>query len=465
MSHTSWERHGRGAVATACALGLFASGAQAQDVASYRDAAGRIIAAAKDGKAWQRLAELTDTFGNRLSGSARLEAAIRWCADQMKKDGLENVRLEPVMVPAWVRGAESLELVEPAGGPLVLLGLGNSIGTPAAGITGEVVAVRSYEELEARAAEVKGRIVLFNVPFTNYGETVKYRGGGASQAAQKGAVAMLLRSVGLPGLRTAHTGGMNYDKDQPQIPAAAIPVEDADRIQRILDRKQKVVVTLKMEAKFLPDSESANVVAEWRGREKPDEVVVIGGHIDSWDVGVGAMDDGGGSMAAWEAVRVLKSLNLRPRRTIRVVLFTNEENGLRGGTAYKDAHQGETHVAALESDSGVFKPVGVGFTGSDAARATVREIAALLAPIAATEVAVQGGGADIGPIVKEQNLPSLSLDVDGARYFLLHHTQADTLNQLDPAEVAASAATMAVMAYVIAELPERLPQAPAKTGK
>lgn len=428
------------------------------DVSAYRETADKLIAAAQnDGRAWDRLAELTDTFGARLSGSTQLEASLRWAADEMKKDGLENVRLEPVMVPHWVRGHESLELVEPAGGDLVLLGLGNSVGTPAEGVSAEVMIVKSFEELDARAAEAKGRIVLYNVPFTNYGETVRYRGMGSSRAAKHGAVGMLLRSVGLPGLRTPHTGGMREEPGVPRIPAAAIPFEDADRLQRLVDRKQRVVVRLKMEAKELPDAPSANLVAEWRGREKPDEVVLVGGHIDSWDVGVGAMDDAGGSVVTWEAVRLLMSLGLRPRRTVRVVLFTNEENGLRGGTSYRDSHKSEPHIAALESDSGVFKPQGFGFTGSDAARAVIEKIASLLAPVGATRVAAQGGGADIGPIVEANKVPSLSLDVDSARYFLLHHTPADTLDKLERDEVAQCAAAVAVMAYVIADMPERLP--------
>ena len=359
--------------------GLVRARADGVDVSAYREAADKLIAAARDeGRAWERLRDLTDLFGSRLSGTPQLESALRWAEAEMKKDGLENVRLEPVMVPRWVRGRESLDLVEPDGGPLVLLGLGGSVGTPADGITAELMVVHSYDELEARAAEAKGRVVLYNVPFTTYGETVRYRGSGASRAAKLGAVATLLRSVGLPGLRTPHTGAMSYQEGAPRIPAAAIPVEDAERLQRLVDRKRKVVVRLRMEAQQLPDAPSANLVAEWRGREAPEEIVLVGGHIDSWDVGTGAMDDGGGSVVAWEAVRLLKSLGLRPRRTVRVVLFTNEENGLRGGQAYRDAHQSELHVAALESDSGVFKPRGFGFTGNDAARAIVRSIAGLL---------------------------------------------------------------------------------------
>lgn len=445
------------AMALLAAVGWGDPSARAEGVSEYREPAGKLIAAAREGRAWERLRDLTDTFGHRLSGSTQLEAALRWAAEEMKRDGLENVRLEPVMVPKWVRGRESLELVEPDGGPLVVLGLGGSVGTPAEGLTAELVVVKSYEELEARAAEVKGRIVLYNVPFTNYGQTVRYRGSGASRAAKLGAVATLLRSVGLPGLRTPHTGALRYEDGVAKIPSAAVPFEDAERLQRLVDRKRTVVLRLKMEAQTLPDVPSANLVAEWKGREKPEEIVLVGGHIDSWDVGTGAMDDGGGSMVAWEAVRLMKALGLRPRRTVRVVLFTNEENGLRGGLAYRDQHQDELHVAAIESDSGVFKPEGFGFTGSDAARAIVKGIATLLAPVEAASVGPEGSGADIGPLVRARKVPSLSLDVDGSRYFQLHHTPADTLERLDPEDVARCAATLAVMAYVLADLPERLP--------
>ena len=219
--------------------------------------------------------------------------------------------------------------------------------------------------------------MLFNVPFTNYGETVRFRSGGPSRAARHGAVAMLVRAVGPAGLRTPHTGALQYASDVPKIPAAAISAEDADRLQRMADRGSKIVVRLKMEAHFDADAESANVVGEIRGRERPDEVVVVSGHLDSWDVGAGATDDGGGCVVTWEALRIMKKLNLRPRRTVRVVLWTNEENGGRGGLAYRDQHRAELakHVMMLESDGGVFRPLGFGFTGNDAARETVKAIA------------------------------------------------------------------------------------------
>jgi carboxypeptidase Q len=438
---------------------LIASIARSADwLDSYRAPVARIIGEATANRhAWERLAELTDTFGARLSGSENLERAIAWAAETMRRDGLEEVRTEPVMVPRWVRGAESAEIISPVRAPLVMLGLGNSVGTPPEGVQAETLVVASYADLDARAADAKGRIVVFNVPFTTYGETVQYRSNGPSRAAQLGAVAVLLRSVGPVGLRTAHTGALRYADGVRQIPAAALAAEDADRLHRMQHRGVRPVVRLKMEARFLPDVESANVVAEIRGRERPGEIVVVSGHFDSWDVGTGATDDGGGCIAAWEALRIVKTLGLRPRRTLRVVLFTNEENGLRGGLAYRDRHRDElaNHVLMIESDGGVFRPTGFGFSGPDEARRTVERIASLLAGIDATRVGPQGGGADIGPSVEAGRIPAMSLAVDG-NYFLIHHTPADTVERIQPDEIAKSTAALAVMAYVVADLPQRL---------
>jgi len=407
--------------------------------------------------AWERLAELGDTFGHRLSGSRALESAIDWAVEQMKKDGLDNVRKEPVKVPHWVRGRESLEIAAPFPSALVMLGLGNSVGTPAEGVEAELLIVHSFDELDAAGPKVRGRIVLYNVPFTTYGETVRHRSAGPSRAAALGAVAALVRSVGPPGLRTPHTGALNYDPAAPQIPAAAVTTEDADRLQRMVDRGTTIRLRLKMEAKMLPDADSFNVVGEIRGRERPDEVVVLGGHFDSWDVGTGSTDDGGGCVVTWEALRLMKKLNLRPRRTIRVVLWTNEENGLRGGTAYRDRYRDQlaNHVLMLESDSGVFRPTGFGFSGSDTAREKIRAIATLLRGIQADRISPSGGGADIGPSVQAGKVPAMSLEVDG-NYFLLHHTPADTVDKIDPMDMARASGAIAVMAYVIADMTERL---------
>jgi carboxypeptidase Q len=426
---------------------------------AYHEQAQRLIDAARaEPLAWPRLAELTDTFGPRLSGSAALEGAIAWVLERMRADGLEDVRAEPVMVPHWVRGEERLDLLAPGERPLPVLGLGGSVGTPSDGIAAEALVVSSFDDLAARAAEARGRIVVFDVPFTSYGETVQYRGRGPSRAAAVGAVAVLVRSVGPMGLRTPHTGGFTYDAAAPRIPAAAIAAEDAAMLHRLQDRGVRPALRLRMGARFLPEAESANVVGELRGRERPDEVVVVGCHLDSWDVGTGASDDGAGCVVVWEAVRLMRKTGLRPRRTVRVVLFTNEENGLRGGLGYRDRHAAAlpNHVMMLEADLGFFPPLTFGFSGSAAARDTVTGIASLTAGLDTNRVAASGEGADIGPAVRAGGIPSMSFNGDAGQYFVIHHTPADTIERIAPDDLTRGAAAVAVMAYVVADLPARI---------
>jgi len=439
------------------------------DVAPYRAAAARIFEAAlADSVAWERTAHIGDVFGHRLSGSASLEAAIDWILGEMRADGLEGVRGMPVEVPVWVRGVESAELIAPAPArPLSMLGLGGSEGTPAGGIEAEVLVVTSFDDLTARAGEAVGRIVLFDVPFTTYGETVRYRTTGAVEAARAGAVAALVRSVGPYSLRTPHTGSMSYADDAPRIPAAALALEDAAMLRRMQDRGQRPVVRLTMGARTLPDAVSRNVIGEIRGREAPEEIVLLACHIDSWDVGQGVVDDAGGCVVAWESVRLLHRLGLRPRRTVRAVLFTNEENGLRGALAYRDSVRAGVadHVFAIESDGGTFAPVGVGVTATDDAFATIESIEPLLLPLLSesavfeTGVTRGGGGADIG-LLMQLGVAGAHLNTDAPRYFWVHHTPADTMDKLDPAEMARNVAVMATLAYVLAEIPDRLPGAP-----
>ena len=427
----------------------------------YREPAARLVGEALSGSfAWERLAELGDTFGHRLSGSQSLADAIQWAVQQMKKDGLENVHTEPVKVPHWVRGQESAEIVAPRRHAMVMLGLGNSVGTPAEGVEGEILVVGSYEQLDAAADRglVKGRIVLFNVPFTNYSDTVQFRGTGPSRAAARGAIAVLVRSVGPPGLRLPHTGALSYTEGVPTDPG---------RGHHDGGCRPPAAHAGSRDARPRPPEDGGEVPARrglvqrgrrnQRGRERPDEVVVVGGHFDSWDVGTGSTDDGGGCIVTWEALRLMKKLNLRPRRTVRVVLWTNEENGGQGALAYRDRYKDQLagHVLMLESDAGVFRPTGFGFTGSDAARARVKEIATLLRGIQADRISAAGDGADIGPSVQAAGIPAMSLDVEG-NYFLIHHTPADTIDKIDPMDVARASAAIAVMTYVIAEMPERL---------
>ena len=442
-------------------LALLSSILFAGDIAeSYAAEAKRITdACLTNANGFERLAELCDTFGPRFTGSQNLEDAIDWILEKMEEDGLANVHGEKVKVPRWVRGKESMALISPHKKEMHILGLGGSIGTPKKGIRGEVFVVNSFDDLEANAEKAKGKIVLFNVPFTSYGETVQYRYGGAPAAAQAGAVACLVRSIGPFSLNTPHTGGMRYEDGVKKIPHAAITLENAEMFQRIQDRGGTITVKLKMDGHYIPDGWSRNVVAELPGTEFPVEVIVMGGHIDSWDVGQGAMDDGGGCVAAWEAVRLLKELGLQPKRTIRVVMWTNEENGMRGGNAYRDQYINELddHILAIESDGGVFSPEGFGFTGSDAARTLVKDIANLLEPIGSNFIGDSGGGADIGPIMRE-GVPGMGLRVDGSKYFWYHHTNADAIDKLDEDEFNRCVASMAIMAYVVADMDDRLPR-------
>jgi carboxypeptidase Q len=446
------------AVLLATALSVPVS-VSAQGLANtYRDDANRLIdAALANHDAFERLTELVDKFGHRVSGSVALEQAIDWIMEEMTADGLDRVAGDMVMVPHWVRGEESLEMTLPRPLELPMLGLGGSIATPPGGIRAEVMVVSTFEELEERAGEAQGKIVLFDAPFTGYGQTVQYRSQGAIAAARAGAVASIIRSVTPYSQKTPHTGNMGYADDVRRIPHAAITVEHAELLHRMQDRGERIELLLKMNAQTLPDAPSRNVMAEVTGSEFPNEVVVLGGHIDSWDVGQGAMDDAGGVVAAWEAVRLIKELGLRPRRTIRAVGWTSEENGGPGGPEYARMHADETHVLAMESDGGVFKPSGWGFTGSDAAFDILTEIGTLLERTESGTITRGGGGADIGPLMRA-GVPAMGLSVDGTRYFWYHHTEADTIDKLDPDDVALVVATMAVMAYVVADMPELLPR-------
>lgn len=456
----------------ACVVLPATVGAQHLNVEPHRAAATQLIeAATRDSAAYQRIARLVDTFGPRMSGSENLERAIDWIVDEMKRDGLENVHTEPVTVTHWVRGTESAELLAPRRMQLHMLGLGRSVGTPKAGIRAPVLVVRSFAELRAHAADARGRIVVYNVPFDTtiapfaaYGRAVVYRAVGADSASAVGAVAVLVRSVTPRSLRSPHTGSMApYDTTGRLrgIPAAAISVEDAEMLQRMQDRGERLEVLLKMEARTLIPARSRNVVAEIRGSERPDDVIVMGGHIDSWDVGQGAMDDAGGSVAAWEALRLIKQLGVRPKRTVRVVLWTNEEIGLAGGTAYRDAHRSELehHVLAMESDNGVFTPRALQFGGGEGGVAQTQQIASLLTAIGIDSARVGGPEADISPIYA-LGVPAITLDTDQSRYFWYHHSDADTVDKLDPADVGKCVAAFAVVANTVANMDATLPRVP-----
>jgi hypothetical protein len=469
---------------SACALALGAAACAATSSSSapatsdaptpiadrYRDAAAKILEAARtDSRAYAKLQYLCDRIGNRLSGSASLDEAVRWSAETFLADGLD-ARLEPVTVPVWVRGNESVTVAAPRERKLHMLGLGNSVGTPPGGITADVVCVRDFDDFVTLGDEVRGKIVLYTARMpayddekgSGYGETVKFRVAGPSRAAEAGAVGVLVRSVTARSLQTPHTGMLRYDEKWPSIPAAALSTEDADFVARLCAAGEKVKVRIEMSAHFAPDAPSANVIGELRGRERPNEVVVVGGHLDSWDVGQGAQDDGGPAMAVMEALRLLKSLGLVPRRTIRAVLFVNEENGLAGGRAYAARHKDELadHVAAIEADGGIFRPLGLESpkaedTRAERINARLADILTLLEPIGATRRKDGGGGADIGPM-GPAGVPQISLDVDGRTYFDFHHTEADTFDKVSKQDLDLCVATLATVVYVIADMPESL---------
>jgi hypothetical protein len=443
---------------------------------TYRGTADRILeATTADTEGFEKLTYLTTSIGHRLSGSPSLERAIEWAYEKMREEKLDNVRKLPVQVPHWVRGLESARLVSPVEKEISILGLGGSVATPGGPLTAPMVAVRSFEELAALGRDgVQGKIVLFAVPWMGYGETVRYRASGASRAADLGAVAALVRSATGRSLYTPHTGSLRYDEGSTSIPAASVTVEDAEWMASLIAAGQELKVELSMEARMLPDTQSFNVVAEIEGREKQEEVVVMGGHFDSWDVGQGAHDDGAACIAAWQALRVIRSLGLTPRRTLRVVLWTNEENGLQGARAYRDwlGDGVSTHVAAIEMDGGVERPVGFGLglrAGQkdapdalyDEALATLRQIGALLSGIDASEVTRGGGGADIGPLMAV-GVPGLGLRTVGEHYFDWHHSNADTLDKVDPDNLRRAIALLAVAGFVLADMPGTLPQVASK---
>ncbi len=428
----------------------------------------RIIdAALGSDRASRRLAELCDTFGPRLSGSPEHAAAAAWALARMKEDGLAEVRAEPVLVPHWVRGEEWAEaIIGPAPGEglaqplrfrLTLLGLGGTVGTPPAGIEGELLIVSTFDELAQRGSEALGRIVLFDQGWEGYDESVEYRSRGAQEAAKQGAIACLIRSVTGASLATPHTGVMRYAADPalPRIPAAALTLEDAGRLHRLADRGIPIRVRLRLGAQRLPDAEAANLIAELPGRERPEEIVLLGGHFDSWDVGTGVTDDGAGCIIAWEAVRLLHEMGLIPRRTLRLVLFADEEQTQAGAKAYAAAHAEELacHVAALECDSGGFRPVGFRVEADSITVVRLRDLVApLLAPLDAADIAPGGSGVDVSYLV-EKGVIGIGHRVDSARYFDYHHSPADTFDKIDGKALAQNVAAVAIMAYALAQEP------------
>src|SRR5580698_6108482 len=461
-------------------LTLACGAMRAGDLADqYRSVADRLIdAALADNDGYQKLAYLCDRIGARLSGMPSLDRAIKWSEATMKSDGLSNVRVIPVKVPKWVRGAESAQLLQPENKPLHMLGLGMSVGTPKGGITGDVVVVDDFDQLNKLGADgVRGKIVVYNEKWVNYGVTGQYRRAGPSIAASLGAVAVLVRSVTPLAMQIPHTGTLDYDEAQPKIPAAALTIEDAMMLGRYAAQKLPIKIHLEMAAHMEPDADSGDVMGEIPGREHPEEVVVLGGHVDSWDVGRGAQDDGSGIIASLQAVALIKKLRLQPRRTIRVVFWVNEENGGRGGEAYR-AWLGDAvknHVAAIEMDGGAEAPAGFGYgaggffgggrrgrgsaapssAGAEHSMAMLKQVGKLLDRIHAGDVSPGGGGSDIGPLMLA-GVPGLGERSIGTHYFDWHRTETDTLDKVDPEDFRKSVAALAVMSYVLADMPEKL---------
>ncbi|HMG76677.1 MAG TPA: M20/M25/M40 family metallo-hydrolase [Pyrinomonadaceae bacterium] len=426
--------------------------------------------------AYRQLAHLSNNIGPRLSGSAQAQAAVEYVAAELRKLGLE-VQLEKVMVPHWVRGEETATLTDyPSMAPnttqkIILTALGGSVATPSNGITAEVVVVNNFDELQALGRDrVAGKIVLFNAKFDQqladngfagpaYGQSVIYRGVGASAAARLGAVAALNRSAGGADYRLPHTGALRYSDDAPKIPAAAVASEDADLIAH-LTSEGKVRMHLVLTPQTLPDAVSHNVIGDLKGSEHPEQIVIVSGHLDSWDLGRGAIDDGAGVVVAMQAARLLKQLNLRPKRTLRVIAWMNEENGTRGAQAYAKDYQNEivNHFGAIETDLGAGHPLGFYAQGKP-------EILTLLQPLA---VILQSQGAGVTRLVEETGsdvaplgaagVPTFAPIQDSRTYFNYHHTAADTLDKVNPKELQENCAVVAALAYTLTSMPQALPR-------
>ena len=433
-------------------------------------------AAMKDPYALNQLRHLTDNIGPRLSGSPQAGQAVEYVADQMRALGAE-VTLEKAKVPHWVRGAETGELVAwPGQTPgttqkVVLTALGGSVATPADGLTADVVVVDDWQQLSALpAGAVKGKILLFNHKFDKelaaqgggleaYGGGVVYRGAGPIAASSAGAVAVLVRSVGGADFRLPHTGMTEYASDVAKIPAAAVTAEDADLLKD-LSTQGPVKLHLTLTPQTLPDADSYNVIADWKGTEHPEQLVIVSGHLDSWDLGTGAIDDGAGVVVSMQVIHLLHDLGIHPRRTVRFVAWMSEEEGSEGAAQYMADHKDDTanHIGAIESDLGADHPSGIFYAGKPDLGQWLRPLSQVLDPIGAeTLVAAPETGEDIGALT-EKGVPSFAPVQDSRFYFNYHHTAADTFDKVDPKHLNENAAVMAVLAYALADSAEPAPR-------
>ncbi len=413
------------------------------------------------GEAYQTLSHLTKKIGSRLSGSEGAAKAVVFTQKTMENYGFDRVFLQDVMVPHWVRGEKETAYILKNGQKInvPIAALGGSVSTPKSGIRAKIIEVKNFEELKSLGeTKIKGKIVLFNRPmdatkintFDAYSGAVNQRGNGASEAAKYGAVGAIVRSMTTLKDDFPHTGGMRYATGIPMIPTAAISTNGAELISRLLKEENNLEFFFKQSCETLPDAPSHNVVGEIKGTEKPEEILVVGGHLDSWDLGEGAQDDGAGCVQSIEALRALKALGYRPKRTIRVVMFMNEENGLRGGTKYADLAKinTEKHLAAIESDNGGFTPRGFGMVGTNEQITKITQFKALLAPYGLHEIGKGSGGADIGPLASQGTL-LIGFKPDSQRYFDYHHASNDTLEAVNERELNLGAASMASVLYLL----------------
>ncbi|MGH9368754.1 MAG: M28 family peptidase [Thermoanaerobaculia bacterium] len=424
--------------------------------------------ASSGSRASQWVAGLTDRAGSRLAGSRGDREAVAWGLETLRALGFANVHPEKVTVKVWQRGAESGEVLSPSSQPLALTALGGGVATTDGGVEGEILEVSSLEELDRKGAAARGKIVFFNkkmeraADMTGYERAVDVRGRGPSRAARHGAIGVLIRSVGTGQDRLPHTGGLRYDEKLSRLPAAALSIPDAERLERLGRSGRPVRVRFALSCGDKGEAESANVIGEIPGSGKAGEIVLLGAHLDSWDLGTGAIDDGAGCGIVIEAARLIGQLPRRPARTIRIVLFANEENGLGGGLAYAKSHAAELprHAAALEADAGTGAPRGFSWLAGPSAEPVVREVARLLEPVGAGKLFGDGrGGADIWPL-RVSGVPLFSVLQDMSRYFDDHHTANDTFDKIEPESLDRVVAAVAAFAYVAASTPEPFDRVP-----
>jgi carboxypeptidase Q len=415
------------------------------------------------GKAYENLRTLTKKVGPRLTASPGCYKAEAWGQRALQDAGADKVYLQQCTVPHWVRGGKDEAKYyagnDAKGKSLDVLALGNSFGTGPKGITAPVILINSFDELEKRKEEIKGKIVFYNYKFNSrfistgqsYGDAVRYRGQGASRASRYGAVAVLVRSMTHATDNNPHTGAMNYNDSFPKVPALAVGIQDADNLAKAIEGNKNVRLFLKSNAKMLADTIAHNVIGELTGTEFPEQFITVGGHLDSWDPAEGAHDDGAGCVHSIEVLRALKAIGYRPKRTIRVVLFANEENGLRGGTKYAEEakNKNEQHIFALESDAGGFSPRSFGFSMSKERLQKVREWLPLFAPYLVWRFNEGGGGADIGPLSRTLGTPVAGFQPDSQRYFDVHHARSDVFENVNKRELELGALNMAALIYLV----------------